>query len=65
MSGKGKACRTCRMVIEEGDHCPNCKGNAFTTFWRGYVVILDAEQSEIAQKMGIKTPGKFALRLSR
>jgi DNA-directed RNA polymerase subunit E" len=61
----GKACRQCRMVIEEGDKCPVCGGISFTTFWRGYVVITDAEKSEIAQKMGINTPGKYALRLSR
>ncbi|MFH1257241.1 MAG: transcription elongation factor subunit Spt4 [Candidatus Diapherotrites archaeon] len=62
---KGKACRQCRRVIEEGDKCPVCGGSAFTTFWRGYVVIIDSEKSEIAQKMGITTQGRFALRLSR
>lgn len=61
----GKACRTCRKVVEEGNKCPNCGGDTFTTFWRGYVVIKDPENSEIAKKMGIKKPGKYALRLSR
>jgi DNA-directed RNA polymerase subunit E" len=62
---QGKACRTCRKIIEEGSKCPNCQGESFTTFWRGYVVLVKPEQSEIAQKMGIAMPGKFALRLSR
>ena len=62
---KEKACRNCRMVLLEGTECPNCGGTAFTTFWRGYVVILDPEKSEIAKKMGINKKGKFALRLSR
>jgi len=53
------------MVVLEGTECPNCSGTAFTTFWRGYVVILDPEKSEIAKKMGISKKGKFALRLSR
>ena len=61
----GKACRQCRYVIEEGDKCPNCEGTQFTTFWRGYIVITDAEHSEIAKKMGIEKEGKYALRLSR
>jgi DNA-directed RNA polymerase subunit E" len=61
----GKACRNCRHVIEEGDKCPNCESNQFTTFWRGYVVITNAEKSEIAKKMGITREGKFALQLSR
>ena len=61
-----KACRSCRYVLEEdGDVCPVCGSNSFTTFWRGYVVVLDAEKSEIAQKMGITKPGRYALRLSR
>jgi DNA-directed RNA polymerase subunit E" len=63
--GKEKACRTCRLVLEEGKECPSCKGTTFTTFWRGYVVIIDPEKSEIAKKMGITSNGKYALRLSR
>ena len=62
---KEKACRNCRLLIEEGKVCPNCGEKGFTTFWRGYVVITDPENSELAQKMGIKTKGKYALRLSR
>ena len=60
-----KACRGCRRVIEEGDKCPFCGGETFTTFWRVYVVIADPENSEIAKKMGIDKPGKYALQLSR
>ena len=61
-----KACRECRFVLEEGgDVCPVCGSNSFTTFWRGYVSILNSEKSSIAQKMGITKPGKYALRLSR
>lgn len=62
---KEKACRNCRMVVEEENICPNCGQSAFTTFWRGYVIITNPEKSEIAQKMGTTKPGKFALRLSR
>ena len=65
MVSKGKACRSCRYVIEEGNTCPKCQGTAFTTFWKGYVVIIDPEKSQIAEKMGIANPGKYALRLSR
>lgn len=62
---KEKACRGCKKVVAEGKECPICKGTAFTTFWQGYVVILDPEKSEIAKLKGITTPGKYALRLSR
>lgn len=62
---KEKACRTCRKVIEEGDECPVCHGTAFTTFWKGYAVVIDPDKSDIAKKMGINTPGKYALKLGR
>lgn len=65
MASKGKACRNCRKVIEKGKKCPVCESTSFTTFWRGYVVILDPENSDIAKKMGVSTTGKHALRLSR
>lgn len=60
-----KACRGCRFLVEDEAKCPNCGEDAFTTFWRGYVVIINPEESEIAKKMGINRKGKFALRLSR
>ncbi len=62
---KGKACRNCHYIIEEGNECPNCHGKSFTTFWKGYSIIINPEKSEIAQKLNIKNPGKYALRLSR
>lgn len=62
---KEKACRNCRLVVEDVNECPNCGETNFTTFWRGYVIITDPEKSEIAKKIGTTRPGKFALRLSR
>ncbi len=63
---QNKACRSCRYVLEEGGYvCPVCGSNQFTTFWSGYTVIINAEKSEIANKMGITKSGKYALRLSR
>jgi DNA-directed RNA polymerase subunit E" len=60
-----KACRQCRKIVEESDTCPSCNSTQFTTFWRGYVLIIDPEKSEIAKKMGIRQTGKHALLLSR
>ena len=63
--GKERACRSCRRVVVEEKDCPNCGSSTFTTFWRGYVVIVNPEKSEIAKKMGITASGKYALQLSR
>lgn len=62
---KEKACRNCRKIVEEDKECPLCHSNQLTTFWRGYVLLIDPDRSEIAKHMGISAPGKFALRLSR
>lgn len=72
-----KACRKCRKIIEDNDdvnasdkkeiikECPICSGTTFTTFWKGNALIIDPEHSEIAEAMNVKTPGRYALRLSR
>jgi DNA-directed RNA polymerase subunit E" len=31
--------------------------------WSGLVVIMDAENSEVAKRMGINAPGRYALRV--
>lgn len=60
-----KACKNCKFVIDSGDVCPACKGTELTTNWKGFVIIVDPSKSEIAQKMDITIPGKYALRLSK
>jgi DNA-directed RNA polymerase subunit E" len=74
-----RACRKCRKIIEEDDvkteadkkkrsvikECPVCQSQIFTTFWKGYVLVIDPEKSEVAKSMDVKLPGRYALRLSR
>ncbi len=65
MRGRGvlkeRACKSCKMVttLEE---CPVCKEKT-TTNWLGYVIVINAEKSKIAEKLGIKNKGKYALRV--
>ena len=56
-----KACKTCKIFVE-GDECPLCHGSTFVTNWKGRVNVLDANKSEIAQKMGIKVKGEYAIK---
>jgi DNA-directed RNA polymerase subunit E" len=60
-----KACKNCRRIIEKGNVCPNCQKTELTTNWKGFTIILDPENSEIAKKLEITKPGKYALRLSK
>jgi len=68
-----KACRKCRKIVEDEfldekeaiKECPICGGTVFTTFWKGNALIIDPENSDISKAMEVKTPGRYALRLSR
>jgi DNA-directed RNA polymerase subunit E" len=51
------------MIITHGDKCPLCGGTDLTTKWSSYVVVLNAEKSDIAHKLEIKVNSTFALNI--
>jgi DNA-directed RNA polymerase subunit E" len=57
-----KVCKKCKIFVE-GDKCPICKSNQFSETWKGKIIILDPENSEIAKKIGIKQKGEYALKV--
>lgn len=57
-----KACKNCNRIVEDSDECTVCKNNDLSESWNGLVVIYDTE-SEIAEKLGIETPGRYAIRV--
>ncbi|MBD3354362.1 DNA-directed RNA polymerase subunit E'' [Candidatus Woesearchaeota archaeon] len=59
---KKKVCKKCKRFVD-GNECPNCKGNQFSTNWQGRINILDPEKSEIAKKIGIKEKGEYAIKV--
>jgi DNA-directed RNA polymerase subunit E" len=59
-----KACKKCRLIISQGEVCPICGSHELTTKWSGYVVVLNAEKSEIAKKLNIKVNGRYALSIN-
>ncbi len=58
-----RACRDCHRIIEEGKSVCKCGSNSISKDWSGYVVIVDAESSEIAKKLGLKREGRYALKV--
>jgi len=58
---KEKACKNCRIMYE-GDKCPKCGSSDNTESWKGKVVILNPESSEIAKKMKIDQKGTYAIK---
>ena len=59
---KAKACKICNKIYETGDKCPNCDAKESTEGFKGRIVILNPEKSEIAQKIGLKKEGNFAIK---
>lgn len=57
-----KACRNCNFITE-GNTCSVCGGAQLSNDWSGYVVVIDPENSEIAKRLNITQPGKYALRV--
>ncbi|MBU1501873.1 MAG: DNA-directed RNA polymerase subunit E'' [Nanoarchaeota archaeon] len=58
---KKKACRICNTIYE-GDKCPKCDSKESIEGFKGRVVILDPEKSEIAKKLNLKDKGNFAIK---
>jgi len=57
-----KVCRECHRVVE-GEACVICGTTNLSEDWAGYVVIIDPEHSDIAKKMNITMPGRYALKV--
>ena len=58
---KKKVCKSCQIFVD-GDQCPICHKSQFSTNWQGRVFIVDAERSHIANQMGIKVKGEYAIK---
>ena len=58
---KQKACRLC-STIYEGDKCPKCDSKDSTESFKGKIVVLNPEKSEIAKKINLKSKGNFAIK---
>ena len=57
-----KVCKKCKLFVD-GNECPLCKGNQFSTNWQGRLNILDAGRSIIAKKIGLESKGEYAIKV--
>lgn len=60
---EGRACKSCRLIITHGDHCPLCNGTELTNKWSSYAIILNADKSEMAKKLNVKANSTFAMNI--
>lgn len=59
-----KACKNCKYIVENLKECPACGEKEFTEKFNGQIYVLDVN-SEIAQKIGAKLPGSYAVRVKK
>jgi len=58
---KQKACKMCRRIYE-GERCPNCDSKESTDSFKGRVVVLNSEKSELAKNLKISKNGEYAVK---
>ena len=59
---KNKVCKKDKIFVE-GSECPICKGNQFSTNWQGRLFVVDPAKSVIADKIGLKVKGEYAIKV--
>ncbi len=57
-----KACKQCKAVYE-GKICPQCGSEESSENYKGHVLVLNSENSEIAKNLKLNNKGKFAIKL--
>ncbi|MEK6824565.1 MAG: transcription elongation factor subunit Spt4 [Nanoarchaeota archaeon] len=57
-----KACRQCRALFE-GSKCLECGSTEHLDSFKGKIIVLNPEQSEISKKLSLPKKGLFAVRL--
>lgn len=57
-----RACRHCKNINEE-TVCPVCKNTEFSDDYSGLLVVVDPENSILAEKLNTKEQGNYALKI--
>ena len=58
---KEKACKNCKTIYS-GAKCPKCGSEEASENYKGKVLVINAEESEIAKKLKFKEKGNYAIK---
>tara|TARA_B110000438_G_scaffold84910_1_gene84490 strand:- start:1023 stop:1226 length:204 start_codon:yes stop_codon:yes gene_type:complete len=59
------ACGECHLVLAEGvEQCPHHPSSRVSSDWTGYAIIMQPQRSEIAKRLKVELPGKYALKVN-
>jgi DNA-directed RNA polymerase subunit E" len=70
MPKKPFACGECNRILpepEKKNEIPKCslhESAPVSSDWAGYVVVMNPERSEIANRLNIEVPGSYALKVN-
>jgi len=56
-----KACKICKRLLNA--ECPYHPNAPLVETWKGRIIVLDPNKSEIAKKLNITEPGEYAIRI--
>jgi len=56
-----KVCKSCKIFVD-GQECPVCKGQNFSTNWQGRIYIVDPKKSIVAEKVGLPAKGEYTIK---
>jgi DNA-directed RNA polymerase subunit E" len=59
---KQKACKICNTIYETETKCPTCGSKEYTEAFKGHIIILNTEKSELAKNLNFKEKGNFAIK---
>lgn len=59
-----KACKQCKAIFSGANRCPSCGSDEISDSFKGKIVVINPEQSEIAKNFKINKKGVYATRLS-
>ena len=59
---KKKVCKKCKLFVD-GETCPICKKNNFSTSFQGRVYFVDIQNSTIAKNIGVELKGEYAIKV--
>jgi len=57
-----KACKNCKIIFE-GTKCPKCGSEDLTDNYKGRIIVLKPEESEIAKNLKLKDKGDYAIKV--
>src|SRR5665647_1225978 len=57
-----QVCKTCHRFVD-GVVCPVCGSSSLGRDWTGYLIVIDPKRSEVAKRMNIDLPGRYALKV--